>query len=384
MGRLKAEVAVAQLNKHGEELCGDCVEVVQDGSTLVVLSDGLGSGVKAHILASMTCKMVSTMLRGGLQLADVVDSLSKTLPVCEVRHLAYSTFSILRIMPDNSAYLAEFDNPAVFLGRGSELLPLERESRDYGGRIVKESRFNLEDRDWLVMISDGILHAGIGGVWNLGWGWDRVGDYLRRLAPWEEDARSLADELLETTRKLYAGKPGDDATVVVVKLRAPRRLTVLAGPPARRSDDAQVVRSLMASPGKKVVCGGTTSIMVGRELGKRVEVELGSIMDSTPPTGRIEGIDLVTEGILTLTKALEILRDGMPRRDMLRFRTDGPSRIVNLLSEADEIRFIVGRAINPAHQSPDLPSELALKSKVVEDLARILQSHGKEVTMTTH
>jgi hypothetical protein len=384
VGRLKAEVAVAQLNKHGEELCGDCVEVAQDSSTLVVLSDGLGSGVKAHILASMTCKMISTMLRGGLQLDDVVDSLSKTLPVCEVRHLAYSTFSILRIMPDNSAYLAEFDNPAVFWGRGQELLSLERESRDYAGRIVKESRFNLEDGDWLVMISDGVLHAGIGGVWNLGWGWDRVGDYLRRVAPWEEDARSLADELLETTRKLYAGKPGDDATVVVVKVRVPRRLTVLAGPPEKRSDDAHVVRSLMESPGKKVVCGGTTSLMVGRELGRRVEVELGSLRDSTPPTGRIEGIDLVTEGILTLTKALEILRDGTPRRHMLRFRTDGPSRLVSLLAEADEIGFIVGRARNPAHQSPDLPSELALKSKVVEDLARILQSQGKEVTVTTH
>ncbi|HHY75481.1 MAG TPA: SpoIIE family protein phosphatase [Firmicutes bacterium] len=384
MARLKAEVAVAQLNKHGEELCGDCVEVVEGSSTLVVLSDGLGSGVKAHILASMTCKMIATMLRGGLHLDEVVDSLSKTLPVCEVRHLAYSTFSILRIMADGSAYLAEFDNPAVFWGRGDELLSFERESRDYAGKIVKESRFTVQDGDWLVMISDGVLHAGIGGVWNLGWGWDRIGDYLRRVSPWEEDARSLASQLLETTRKLYAGKPGDDATVVVVKIRVPRKLTVLAGPPEKRADDAHVVRLLMESPGKKVVCGGTTSLMVGRELGRRVEVELGSIRDSTPPTGRIEGIDLVTEGILTLTKAADILRDGTPPRHVLRYKTDGPSRLVSLLAEADEISFIVGRAINPAHQSPDLPSELALKSKVVEDLARILRSHGKQVTVATY
>lgn len=384
MGQLRAEVAVAQLPKHGEELCGDCVQVVQDSSTLVVLSDGLGSGVKAHILSSMTCKMISTMLRGGLELDDVIDSLSRTLPVCEVRHLAYSTFSILRIMPDNSAYLAEFDNPAVFLGRGSELLPLRPESREYGGKIVKESRFTLEDGDWLVMISDGILHAGIGGVWNLGWGWDRVGDYLRRLSPYEEDAESLARELVETTRKLYAGKPGDDATAVVVRLRVPRRLTVLAGPPRRKSDDARVVRSFMEGPGKKVVCGGTTSLMVGRELGRKVEVELGSLRDSAPPTGRIEGIDLVTEGILTLTRALETIRDGIPPRHRLRYRTDGPGRLAHCLAEADEIRFIVGRAINPAHQSPDLPSELALKSKVVEDLARVLRGHGKEVTVDTY
>lgn len=379
MGRLKAEVAVAQLNKHGEELCGDCVEVVQDASSLVVLSDGLGSGVKAHILASLTTKMASTMLRGGLELSDVIDSLSKTLPVCEVRHLAYSTFSILRILPDNSAYLAEFDNPKVFFGRGSRLLPLERVPRDYSGRTVRESRFEVKDQDWLVMVSDGILHAGIGGIWNLGWGWDRVGDYLCRIAHHEEDAYSLAQELLETTRKLYAGKPGDDATVVAVKIQIPRCLTVLAGPPAKKADDAAVVKEFMESAGKRVVCGGTTSLMVGRELGKKVEVNLGSLKASTPPTGYIEGIDLVTEGILTLTDVLESIRDGLPPRQRLRYRSDGPSRLADLLIEADEIRFIVGRAINPAHQSPDLPVELALKSKVVEDLARVLTGCGKQV-----
>lgn len=381
MGQLKVEVAVAQLTKHGEELCGDCVEVVQDASTLVVLSDGLGSGVKAHILASLTSKMASTMLKGGLELADVIDSISKTLPVCEVRQLAYSTFSILRIMPDNSAYLAEFDNPGVFFGRGSKLMPLERVPRDYGGRTVRESNFEVKDRDWLVMVSDGILHAGIGGVWNLGWGWDRVGDYLCRIVPHEEDAQSLAQDVLETTRKLYAGKPGDDATVVAVRIRVPRSLTVLVGPPAKKADDAAVVKEFMIYPGKKAVCGGTTSIMVGRELGRRVEVNLGSLKASTPPTGYIEGIDLVTEGILTLSKVLDLVRDSLPRRQSLRYKSDGPSRLADLLVEADEIFFIVGRAMNPAHQSTDFPAELALKSKVVDELAWILRSYGKQVTV---
>jgi hypothetical protein len=379
--RLRAEVAVAQLNKHGEELCGDFVEVVHDPPTMVVMSDGLGSGVKAHILASLTCKMASTMLKGGLELSDVIESMSKTLPVCEVRHLAYSTFSILRIMPDNAAYLAEFDNPNVFFGRGSELIPLEREVREYGGRAVKESRFEVRDGDWIVLVSDGVLHAGIGGIWNLGWGWERVGEYLCRIAPHEEEAHSFAQGLLETTRKLYAGKPGDDATVCAVRIRAPRSLTVLVGPPVKKSDDARVVKEFMGRPGKKAVCGGTTSLMVGRELGKKVEANLGSLRSSTPPTGHIEGIDLVTEGILTLTNVLDMMRNGLPSRQRLRYRVDGPSRMADLLIEADEIHFIVGRAINPAHQSPDLPAELVLKSKVVEDIARLLSGYGKEVTV---
>jgi hypothetical protein len=376
---LKVEVAVAQLNKGGEELCGDVVELVEGESTIAVLSDGLGSGVKAHILSSLTAKMAATMLTGGLSLDEVIECFAKTLPVDEVRNLAYSTFSILRVR-DNAAYLAEYDNPPVFCGRGNEIRPLEREKKEYSGRTVFESQFELADGDWLVMVSDGVLHAGIGGVWNLGWGWDRIADYLRRIAPHEDDAQSLARELRETTRKLYAGNPGDDVSIVAVKVRHPRQLTVLAGPPVNRRDDPVVVQEFMRSPGRKAVCGGTTSIMLARELGREIGVNLGSLRTGAPPTGRIDGIDLVTEGILTLSRTEEILRvDPRPSRHQFRYRSEGPSRLADALLEADDIRFMVGRAINPAHQSPGLPVSLALKSKVVEDLARVLRGYGKKV-----
>ena len=375
------EVAWESLNKAGEELCGDFVETRQGEHATVVMSDGLGSGVKAHILSSLTAKMAACMLDGGLDLPDVIDAVARTLPVDEVRDLAYSTFTILRIGPDNSAHLIEYDNPPVFLGRGHDLVPLERVKREYSGKSVSESMFRLEDGDWLVMVSDGVLHAGIGGIWNLGWGWERVGDYLKRVAPREDDASSLARELAETTKKLYAGRPGDDVTVVAVKVRVPRQLTILAGPPVKKEEDAAVVRDFMASPGKKVVCGGTTSIMVARELGRDLGVNLASLNTSAPPTGRIDGIDLVTEGILTLTRAAEMLKEGRPDRQRFRYKSDGPSRLVEFLLEADEVRFIVGRAMNPAHQSPDLPVSLALKHKVAEDLARALEGMGKRVTL---
>lgn len=379
--QLKVEVAVAQLNKFNEELCGDFVEVVENSSTIVVLSDGLGSGVKAHILSSLTAKMAAGMLRGGLELGEVIDAIAQTLPVCEVRHLAYSTFSILRITPDNVAYLAEYDNPPAFVGRGNQLVKLERKKRVYAGRTVYESFFKVEDGDWIVLVSDGVIHAGIGGVWNLGWGWDRIADYLKRVAPYEEDAFCLARELSETIEKLYAGRPGDDATIVAVKVRVPRRLTVLVGPPVSRKDDPVVVRKLMEASGKKAVCGGTTSIMVARELGKPLDVNLASLRGSAPPTGRIEGIDLVAEGILTLSKVVENLKGGRPSRRDFKYKSDGPSRLTDLLLEADEIHFMVGRAINPAHQSPDLPVNLALKQKVVEDLCRLLSQYGKKVSV---
>ncbi len=377
---LKIEVAVAQANKAGEELCGDVAEVRQGDSTIIVLSDGLGSGVKAHILSSLTAKMAATMLAGGLPIDEVIDCVARTLPVDEVRNLAYSTFSILRVEDDGQASLVEYDNPPVFCGRGDTLRLIDREKKEYSGRTVRESRFRLDDGDWLVMVSDGVLHAGIGGLWNLGWGWERIADYLRRIASHEEDAASLAGELEATTRKLYAGSPGDDVSIVAVKVRHPRLLTVLAGPPVSKADDEAVVNEFMESPGKRVVCGGTTGSMVAREIGHELRVNLSSLRSDAPPTGTMEGVDLVTEGILTLTKAAQVLgAEQSPRRHQLKYRGDGPSRLADMLLEADEIRFLVGRAINPAHQSPDLPVSLALKSKVVEDLARILTDRGKRV-----
>lgn len=376
---LHIEVATSQLNKHGEELCGDSVEVAEGpDSTIVVLSDGLGSGVKANILSSLTVRMIATMLKGGLALEDVIDTLARTLPVCEKRHLAYSTFSILQVFRDGSAYLAEYDSPPAFIGRGHDLRPVPRSECAVGGRVVNEALFSVQDGDWIVMVSDGILHAGIGGVWNIGWGWDRVGSYVQSAASWAETAYEFAEEIARVTSKLYDGKPGDDATAVAVRIRRPRTLTMLVGPPVDRSDDPVVVGKLVEAPGKKVVCGGTTGNMVARILGTPITVDLKSQDRRVPPTAEIEGIDLVTEGMLTLSYTLEKLKAGAKLRDVA-WKRDGASRLASVLLEADSVRIIVGRAINPAHQSPDVPVTLALKHKIVDELAQVLRGMGKTV-----
>ena len=257
MTRLRAEVAVAQLISTARALRRfrrGCSRPADNGGYV-----GHSSGVK---LASRFSYMQDGVdhAEGRFRSVrrdrvDVEDAAGRSPPF-GVQHL-----SILRIMPDNTAYLAEFDNPKCS-SAGARAHTAGREVREYGGRAVKESRFEVRDGDWIVLVSDGVLHAGIGGIWNLGWGWERVGEYLCRIAPHEEEAHSFAQGLLETTRKLYAGKPGDDATVCAVRIRAPRSLTVLVGPPVKKSDDARVVTEFMGRPGKKAVCGGTTSLMV--------------------------------------------------------------------------------------------------------------------------
>ncbi|MGE5542019.1 MAG: SpoIIE family protein phosphatase [Bacillota bacterium] len=381
---LLVEIGKVQLNKTGEELCGDSIEVTQTrDSTIVVLSDGLGSGVKANILSSLTTKIASTMLKGGSNIDDVVSTLAATLPVCKVRHLAYSTFSILQVFKDGRAYLAEYDNPEVFAGGREGTRCLEYVERQVGERTIRESYFTLQDGDWLCMVSDGVLHAGIGGIWNLGWGWERVGAFVHQVARQELPAQEFAGEIANLCSKLYGGKAGDDASVIVVKTRVPRQVTLLIGPPRDPADDPRVVARLCRPAGKKVVCGGTTGNIVARILGKKIEVDLGSSDEDVPPVGVIEGIDLVTEGMLTLVRTLGNLREQVPL-SRLYFNTDGASKLTVMLLKADRVHFIVGRAINPAHQSPGVPPLLALKPQIVDDMVKQLRRLGKKVTVESY
>jgi hypothetical protein len=247
-----------------------------------------------------------------------------------------------------------------------------------GERVIREAFFSVDDGDWVVLVSDGVLHAGIGGIWNIGWGWDRVSAYVRSTAARTGLASELAEDISEVTDKLYAHKPGDDATVVAVRIRHPRCVTMLVGPPVDPQDDREVVNKLLSAPGKKVACGGTTGNIVARILDRPITVDLTPHDKRVPPIGKLEGVDLVTEGMLTLSYTLEKLESGVKMSDSVT-KSDGASRLTAMLLEADYLHIILGRAINPAHQSPDVPRSLALKHKIVDGVVKALCDMGKTV-----
>ena len=98
MSELIPDAGYVSLNKFGEQLCGDHVEIVEnENSTIVVLADGLGSGVKASILSTLTSTIISTMLAAGLDIRDAVETIADTLPICSERKTAFSTFTIIRL-----------------------------------------------------------------------------------------------------------------------------------------------------------------------------------------------------------------------------------------------------------------------------------------------
>lgn len=375
---LHAEVTVAQLCKHGEELCGDNVQVTRtDDSVIVVVSDGLGSGVKANILATLTTKIASSMLVRGASIEDVVETIAHTLPVCKERKIAYSTLQILRIDQQGEATLVEFDSPRTFLCRAGHVIPFPAQNRIIGGKTVLVGQMELQENDWLTLVSDGAIHAGIGGLLPLGLGWNGVAARLLEDVAKSSNTHELCSSVLNCCEGYYVGKPGDDTSVVAIKIRRPRRVNLMVGPPASPECDAEVVQRLLSMPGPKIVSGGTTATLVSRVIGKPLKVSLEYHDPNIPPIAHLDGIDLVTEGVLTLNAAVDRLRSHKDLRPPMRM--DGASRVARMLMESDHIHIWAGGAVNPAHQNPLLPAAMNIKVQVLGRLRAQLESMGKIV-----
>ena len=383
------DVAWKSLNKKGEELCGDKVVTVRTAdSTIAVLADGLGSGVKANILATLTSTICATMVREGASVADVVSTIVNTLPVCSVRKVAYATFSILEIKDSGEGYLAEFDNPFCIYIRDGQRMEFKCEYNEYSGKGVYETRFQALPGDVITIVSDGVIYAGVGESLNFGWTWEHVVKWLLNATALDMSAPRLAAALSDTVNDLYMKKPGDDSTVLVAEVTPHRVVNRLAGPPKEKADDERMVRDYMRSQGKKVICGGTSANIVARVLNRKIRTSLTYSDPSIPPIGFIEGVDLVTEGVLTLTRTLDILQEYCEKdADSYYFHRideeNGAAMLARLLLEdCTHLKLFIGTAINPAHQNPNLPADLSIKLKLIDRLAELMVRLGKRVDKT--
>ena len=380
-----ADIGYKSINHDGEELCGDHVDVIEarDGSKVIVLADGLGSGVKASILSTLTSKIISTMISEGLSLEDCVETISSTLPVCSVRGVAYSTFTIIHLVDNSRAEIIQYDNPHVILLRDCEPYVYPETQMTIGGKTVYSSTIELKENDVFIAMSDGCPHAGIGVSYNFGWKREEIAEFMANIAHVGYTAKTLSTILIDEVNSLYGGKPGDDATACVIKIRKRKPMNILFGSPANKDDDSRMLTLFFSKEGKHIVCGGTTSKIAARYLGKEVKPCLQYERSDVPPIAEIEGVDLVTEGVITIDKVLKYADDYLGDNTLYEewgFKKDGASRIARLLfEEATDINFFVGKAINPAHQNPDLPINFSIKMNLVEELSKDLREMGKSV-----
>lgn len=388
MNNLCADIGYKSINHYGEQLCGDHVDIVEqdENSTVIVLADGLGSGVKASILSTLTSKIISTMMAEGISLEDCVSTIAATLPICSVRGVAYSTFTIIHLIDNEIAELIQYDNPQIILFRDNKNYDYPKSEMNIDGKKLFKSVIKLQEDDIFIAMSDGCPHAGIGGAYNFGWKREDIIDYMEPLTFGGFTAKTLATILVDECFKLYGEKPGDDTTACVVRVRKRAPMNILFGPPSNRDDAGRMMSLFFSKEGKHIVCGGTTSSIAAKFLGKKVKPSLNFESSDVPPIAEIEGVDLVTEGVITINKVLEYAKDYLRGNESYShwgYKKDGASLICRLLfEEATDINFYVGRAINPAHQNPDLPINFNIKMNLVEELSKCLKQMGKRIKVS--
>ena len=388
MNNLCADIDWKSINHEGEQLCGDHIDIVEqdENSSVIVLADGLGSGVKASILSTLTSKIISTMMAAGMNLEECVSTIAATLPICSVRGVAYSTFTIIHLIENETVEIIQYDNPCVIFLRNDDIYDYTKNELNICGKKVLKSVVKLQEDDILIAMSDGCPHAGIGIAYNFGWKWEDIADYMKTISLAGYTAKTLATMLVDQCNKEYGFHPGDDATACVVKIRKREPMNILFGPPRNRDDCDRMMSLFFSKEGKHIICGGTTSSIAAKYLGKPLRASLTFERSDVPPIAELEGVDLVTEGVITINKVIEYAKDVLDKNELYEqwsFNHDGASLICRMLfEEATDINFYVGRAVNPAHQNPELPITFNIKMNLVEELSACLKQMGKRIKVS--
>lgn len=380
------------LNHTGEELCGDKVEmVITDHAHILILADGMGSGVKANILSSLTSRILATMFREGATIDECLSTILSTLPICQERHVAYCTFTVLQVNDDNTAYLVEYENPDTILIRDGEITELERTKRVIEGKGIQESRFTVQDGDVFIIMSDGCLYASSGLKLNMNWDRDRLAKIAKisaRMCPY---SKRIAFDIVQACDDQYWGQPGDDTTAAVMRISEPHTLKLMTGPPVHKEDDEAIVKYLMADDENgedctRIVCGGTSAKIVSRILGKRIESVKQDPHPEIPPYDSIDGIDLVTEGVLTLNKVIQMLQPCVDKElldesffDDLDADNGAALIATALFEDCSHLELLVGQAINEAYDNPEISTDLATRSHLIDKLVSTVKALGKTV-----
>lgn len=375
------DIDCQQVNHYGEMICGDVFlsrRIKEENRTIAILSDGMGSGVKANVLATLTASMAMNFSMEHKDVKAIAEIIMNTLPICSVRKISYSTFTIIDVEYDGTTRIIEFDNPMCVVMRGAEIYDpgwenIELDSQENRGKVLRTCAFTARKEDRILFWSDGIMQSGMGSrEYPFGWGQDDVVEYVKNIVSSTPfiSARKLGLKVVKKAVRNDHEAPKDDTSAGVIYFREPRKLLICTGPPFEMDKDGELAMRVYHFKGKKIICGGTTAEIIARELNLKFAAGMKVTDPELPPVSYMEGMNLVTEGILTIGKVATILED----YNSSYILGEGPAdQIVYYLLQSDKITFITGTRINFAHQDPSLPVELEIRRTVVKKIVNLLE-----------
>jgi len=388
MNKTFFDVGYYQLMKEGESAPGDAflTHKTEGRQRIIsVLSDGLGSGIRANVLSSLTATMAVRSIENNLSPLKTAELISRTLPVCSIRKISYSTFTIVDVDEHGMVQIAEYDNPRFVLIREGRIEEPAYERFSFKTVNTKRNeilctRFQARSGDRLVFFSDGVTQSGLGMRSSpLGWGEEGARDFLLHTLDKSPDLSStqLSRALVFESRKNDLYSPRDDITCGSLYFRQPRKLLIATGPPYDPQRDSHLAGLIKGFEGHTVISGGTTANIIARELGRSIEIDLSSTHETIPPCSKMEGVGLITEGIITMSRVHEYLKK-LHEPPVL--EGDPAERIIREMVNSDVIQFLLGTRINEAHQDPNMPVALEIRRNLINSIAETLRNlYFKEV-----
>lgn len=387
------EVDHHQVYKKKQHVGGDVFltrKIKNENRVISVLADGLGSGIKANVLATLTATMAVKFAKYETGIKKAAEIILQTLPVCSKRKIAYSTFTIIDIDHKGFTKIIEHDNPPYVLLRNGKAIEIEKEEfpiKSFNDKktVLYYSSFMLEAEDRLLFFSDGVSQAGIGRpVSPLGWQHEHLISFIEQICDENPNisARDFSKLLVKEALHKDGDKAADDITCGSIYCRAPRKLLLVSGPPYEKASDYEYASITKNFDGKKIVAGGTSANIISRELGLPISINLSELKrnDGVPPSAVMEGIDLITEGTITLSKVIKVLEND-EKADELANSVD--KKMATMFLNSDIISILAGTKINEAHQDPNLPQDLEIRRNLLKRLSSVLtEKYNKEVLTT--
>jgi hypothetical protein len=382
------DMAYKSMNQHGEELCGDKVELLNtNDSHIMILANGMGSGVRANILASMTSKILATMILNGETIDECMSTVLSTLPISSESNEAYATFTVLQVNDNGKAYLVEFDNPDTICIRNGKPFTLPKTERMIEDKLIRECHFEVQNGDTYAVVSEGCFVSELDKSSN--WDLEDAVEFVQDCLEETHASKRLANQIVQESCDYYRGECENDVTAAVMRIRNYHKVKFMTGPPKFKENDEAAVADLMEGHAFRIVSGGSTAEIVARiTKNPVVPVDEKHPDPDIPPISTIKGIDLVTEGVITLNRVVEILQQYVENNELgeeFYYELDkgnGATMIASrLIEHCTDLDFIIGQAINPAYQDAHLSFDLAARKHLCRRIKELMRQMGKKVTM---
>jgi len=374
------DIDFLQSSKKDTDPCGDTVWFKRTiYHTTIICADGIRSGVRAYIASQMNVARIAQLLESGMSLQEAFLSIVKSMSQWRDYTMPFTAFIVARILNDGTTTIFNYEMPSPILVIRNRASVLQSEPVLIDTGVASSAHCRLLEGDGLVLMSDGITQSGMETNYPNGWGSEGAQKYMSQQLTHGLSMFQSARKAFHQAKLNDGEFNGDDRTMLFAQSHAGKIVEVLTGPPLDENKDEEFVNRFWEAEGVKVICGATTADIVARYKFSQLRVEQNPVTLSTPPRYFIDGVDLVTEGAVTLNQVHNLLEEEDLDRDS---DMSAAVDLAKILKSGDRIVFTVGQSLNPANKDIVFRKQGILqRNKIIPMIAAKLERMGKLVSI---